>query len=104
MSIRKLKEKRRIPEHRALADFDSEVELTAKNFIYAMTDHNIKENHLQGKNQMEKELVDNAKITRQALLKRGIVPENLTPQKDLKLVEKQRKERQKKLEKNNRLM
>jgi len=104
MSIRKLKEKRHIPEHRALADFDSEVELTAKNFIYAMTDHNIKEHDLQGKDKMEKELVDNAKTTRQALLKRGIVPENLNPQKDLKLVEKQRKKEQKKLEKKNRLV
>jgi len=41
-----LKEKKNIPEKRALADFDTEVELKAKDFVYAMTDHNIKKNKL----------------------------------------------------------
>jgi DNA-damage-inducible protein D len=58
-----------------LADFDSEVELKAKDFIYAMTDHNIKNKDIKGKENLEKELVSNAKATRQAMLKRGIVPE-----------------------------
>jgi hypothetical protein len=44
-----LKEKRGIPDKRALADFDSEVELRAKDFIYAMTDHNIKKENISGK-------------------------------------------------------
>jgi len=30
-----------------LADFDSEVELKAKDFIYAMTDHNIKDKDIK---------------------------------------------------------
>lgn len=68
MSIRGLKEKRHIPEHRALADFDSEVELTAKNFIYAMTDYNIKQQDIHGKDNMEDELVANAKTTRNAFI------------------------------------
>jgi DNA-damage-inducible protein D len=97
MSVRELKEKRHIPEHRALADFDSEVELTAKNFIYAMTDHNIKQQNIHGKEPMEDELVANAKTTRKALLERNIIPEELSPQKDLKLIEKQRKQAVKKL-------
>jgi hypothetical protein len=29
-----------------LADFDSEVELKAKDFIYALTDHNIKNKNI----------------------------------------------------------
>jgi DNA-damage-inducible protein D len=103
MSIRGLKEKRHIPEHRALADFDSEVELTAKNFIYAMTDYNIKQQDIHGKDNMEDELVANAKTTRNALLERGIVPEDLSPQKDLKLIEKQRKQEIKKLNTNKQL-
>jgi DNA-damage-inducible protein D len=97
MSVRELKEKRKIPENRALADFDSEVELKAKDFIYAMTDHNIKTKNLQGKGKLTGELVENSKTTRQALLKRGIVPETLPPQKDLKAIEKQRLAEQKKL-------
>gem|GEM_PF-5855147 len=47
ISVKKLKQKRNIPEKRALADFDSEVELKAKDFIYAMTDHNIKQKNLE---------------------------------------------------------
>jgi hypothetical protein len=46
MSTKVLKEKRKIPEKRALADFDTEVELKAKDFIYAMTDYNIKDKDL----------------------------------------------------------
>jgi len=29
-----------------LADFDTEVELKAKDFVYAMTDHNIKDKNI----------------------------------------------------------
>lgn len=98
MSIKKLKSKRWIPENRALADFDSEVELKAKDFIYAMTDHNIKQKNISGKKNLETELVSNAKETREAMLKRGIVPENLKAQEDLKLIEKRRDQEAKRLE------
>ena len=98
MSVRALKTKRWIPENRALADFDSEVELKAKDFIYAMTDHNIKENNIFWKQNLENELVSNAKETRETMLKRWIIPEKLKPQEDLKLIEKRRKEEVKKLE------
>ncbi len=91
ISTRDLKSKRWIPNKRALADFDSEVELKAKDFVYAMTDHNIKEQNLEGKNQLETELVDNAKATREALIKRWITPEKLPPQEDLKKIAKKRK-------------
>ncbi|MDD2516044.1 MAG: DNA damage-inducible protein D [Candidatus Gracilibacteria bacterium] len=98
MSVKALKAKRGIPENRALADFDSEVELKAKDFIYAMTDHNIKEKKIIGKQNLESELVSNAKETRKTMLKRGIVPEELKAQKDLKLIEKGRIQEAKKLE------
>lgn len=97
MSVKTLKAKRQIPEHRALADYDSEVELKAKDFVYAMTDHNIKEKDLKGKEYLEKELIANAQVTRQAMLKRWITPEELPAQEDLKIIEKRRTEEQKKL-------
>lgn len=97
MSVKALKARRWIPEHRALADFDSEVELKAKDFVYAMTDHNIKEKDIKGKEHLEKELIANAHATRQAMLKRWITPEELPAQEDLKIVEKRRIEEQKKL-------
>lgn len=98
VSAKSLKEKRWIPENRALADFDSEVELKAKDFIYAMTDHNIKEKNIIWKQNLENELLSNAKETRETMLKRWIVPEELKAQEDLKLIEKRRKNEQKKIE------
>lgn len=90
MSVKALKSRRWIPENRALADFDSEVELKAKDFIYAMTDHNIKKKNISGKQNLQNELVSNAKETRNTLLKRWIVPEELQAQEDLKKIEKRR--------------
>ncbi len=93
ISVKKLKQKRNIPEKRALADFDSEVELKAKDFIYAMTDHNIKQKNLEWKSKLEWELVDNSKATRKTLIKRWIVPEELEAGEDLKKIEKKRESR-----------
>lgn len=103
MSVKALKSKRWIPEKRALADFDSEVELKAKDFIYAMTDHNIKEKNIIWKPNLEDELVSNAKETRKTMIKRGIVPEKLKAQEDLKLIEKRRNIESKKLEEKKKL-
>lgn len=90
-SVKQLKKKRWIPENRALADFDNEVELKAKDFAYAMTDHNIKDKNISWKKNLENELQDSSKITRDALLKKWIKPEMLGPQEDLKQIEKRRK-------------
>ena len=103
ISIKQLKAKRWIPENRALADFDSEVELKAKDFIYAMTDHNIKEKNIIWKQNLNEELVSNAKETRNTMLKRWIVPEELRAQEDLKLIEKRRIQEVRKLENNKKL-
>lgn len=103
MSITTLKSKRWIPKNRALADFDSEVELKAKDFVYAMTDHNIKQQNIKWKVNLEKELVSNAKETRKTMIQRGIVPEELKAQEDLKLIEKKRVQEVKRLGSKRRL-
>jgi DNA-damage-inducible protein D len=90
MTTRELKSKRWIPESRALADFESEVELKAKDFVYAMTDHNIKEHNITGKEKLTQELVSNASSTRKAMLERWITPEQLPAQEDLKKITKRR--------------
>ncbi|MDZ4217138.1 MAG: hypothetical protein U1C97_02355, partial [Candidatus Gracilibacteria bacterium] len=92
IGIRALKQKRNIPLKRALADFDQTVELRAKDFALAMTDHNIKEKNLLGQSKLEKEVVENSRVTRRALLKRGIKPEELKPEEDIKRIEDRRKE------------
>lgn len=91
LSVDDLKTKRGIPKHRALADFDADVELRAKDFSLAMTDHNIKVKNIQGRRGMTDEVVKNSKATRQTLLSRGIKPESLKAEEDLKKIEGRRK-------------
>ena len=88
LSVKALKGRKWIDKKRALADFDTEVELKAKDFIYAMTDHNIKDKNIKWKNNLENELIDNSKATRKTLLERDIIPEELERQEDLKILEK----------------
>jgi DNA-damage-inducible protein D len=101
ISAAQLKKVRKIPNGRSLADFDTHVELKAKDFALAMTDHNIKDKNIRGKEAMNNEVITNSKATRQTLLSRGIRPENLRPEEDLKRVESRRKKEQKELRKNS---
>ncbi len=73
-----------------MADFDTEVELKAKDFIYAMTDHNIKDKNISWKHNLENELQDSSKVTRDALINRWIAPEKLKAQEDLKKIERRK--------------
>lgn len=93
-----LKKTRKIPLKRSLADFDSHVKLKAKDFALAMTDHNINDKNIRGRKAINDEVIKNSKATRQTLLSRGIKPEKLPSEKDLKLIELQRKKEIKKLE------
>jgi DNA-damage-inducible protein D len=92
ISTAQLKKKRNIPSSRALADFDTTVELKAKDFALAMTDHNIKEKNLHGSFKLNEEVIKNSKATRKTLLSRGIRPESLKPQEDLKKISSRHKE------------
>jgi DNA-damage-inducible protein D len=83
-----LKAKKKIPNNRPLADFDSDVELRAKDFALAMTDHNIKTKNISGKDRLIREVVENSKTTRKALLSRGIIPEKLPTEPDIKKIMK----------------
>src|SRR3989344_1372507 len=95
-----LKKIRKIPTGRSLADFDTHVELKAKDFTLAMTDHNIKDKNIYGKEAMNNEVIKNSKATRQTLLSRGIRPETLKPDEDLKAIESRRKKEEKNFRKN----
>ena len=96
-----LKRIRNIPKGRSLADFDTHVELRAKDFALAMTDHNIKDKNIIGKEAMNAEVIKNSRATRQALWNRGIKPEFIKPEEDLKLVEARRKKEEKQLNSQN---
>ena len=64
-----------------------------------MTDHNIKEKNIQGQQAMNAEVVKNSKATRDTLLTRGIKPELIKPEEDLKHIESRRKKEAKELQK-----
>lgn len=86
IGIASLKRKRKIPKNRPLADFDSFLELKAKDFALAMTDHNIKEKNLIGKPKLVKEIYENSVATRRTMLKRGILPEKIKPEEDIEKI------------------
>lgn len=73
--------------------------MKAKDFALAMTDHNIKDKNIQGKEAMNNEVINNSRATRQTLLSRGIKPELIKPEEDLKAVESRRKKEEKELQK-----
>ena len=101
ISSMELKKRRNIPINRPLADFDSHVELKAKDFTLAMTDYNIKDKNIRGKEAINNEVIRNSKATRQTLLSRNIHPEYLKSEEDLKNIEARRKNENKKLKNKN---
>jgi len=104
ISATKLKKLRNIPASRPLADFDTHVELKAKDFALAMTDYNIKDKNIQGKENMNNEVIKNSKVTRETLISRGIQPEYLKPEEDLKHIEAKKNKENRLKSKNDKLL
>ena len=96
-NTKELKQQKNIPVWRPLADFDTVIELAAKTLSLAMTDRNIKEKELKGPYYLQREVIENTTATRKALLQRGIYPEKLKAEEDIKKIEKRRKEEAKKI-------
>lgn len=96
-TIGEMKKQRNIPDGRALADFDTDIELAGKNFSYVLTDRKIKEKNLTKKNDMIEEVKEDTKAIRDILTKNNIYPENLPASKDIKIIEKERKKEEKAL-------
>ncbi len=55
-----------------------------------MSDHNIRQKNLAGSFKLNQEVVKSSKATRQTLLSRGILPEKLNAQEDLRKIEARR--------------
>ncbi|MBR1851464.1 MAG: DNA damage-inducible protein D [Bacteroidales bacterium] len=81
-----LKRKMGIPDSRPLADFLPTISIKAKDFAAEMTSVNVQSKDLQGENAITKEHIDNNAAVRQMLIQRGIVPENLPTEEDVKKV------------------
>ncbi|MCH5241045.1 MAG: DNA damage-inducible protein D [Muribaculaceae bacterium] len=91
--------KRRVgaPEKRPLADFLSTVAINAKALAAGMTSVNVQHKDLRGQVGIEKEHIDNNSAVRDMLLDRGIRPENLPGDEDVKKVERRLKAEEKKI-------
>lgn len=73
---------------RPLADFMPTILLKAKDFATEITIYNAKEKGMKSENQISNEHVTNNKAVRDTLISRGITPENVKPEEDIKKVER----------------
>lgn len=98
-STQVMKEKYGITKTRPLADFLPTLTIAAKNLATEMTNHNVQQEDLQGENAITNEHVQNNVSVRDMLGQRGIKPEQLPPEEDIKKLERRVKTEEKKLEK-----
>lgn len=78
------------------------ISLKAKDFANEITNFTLKrDNHIRGEQYITNEHIKNNKDTRNLLVKRGIVPENLPPEEDIRKVKRRLKSEDKKFLKEN---
>ncbi len=99
-TTQQMKKKLSIPKSRALADFLPTITIKAKDFATEITVFNTKEKDLQTERQISAEHITNNRSVRKILLQRGIKPEELPPEEDIKKLERRVKSESKKLGKN----
>ena len=94
-----MKNKYGIVQTRPLADFLPTLTIAAKNLATEMTNHNVMQSDLQGEQSITHEHVQNNQSVRDMLGQRGIKPEKLPAEEDIKKLERRVKSDEKKLEK-----
>ncbi len=99
-STQAMKARWKVPAGRPLADFAPTIILKAKDFATEITIHNARERNMRSEPEISQEHVTNNKAVRQTLLNRGIRPEALPPEEDVKKVERRLTTEQKKALKN----
>jgi DNA-damage-inducible protein D len=83
-----MKETWGVPEKRPLADFAPTIILKAKDFAAEITIHNARTHEMRSESKISSEHVTNNKAVRDTLIERGIRPEELPPEEDVKKVER----------------
>ena len=96
-STTEMKKRLGISAKRPLADFLPTLTIKAKDFATELTSHNVVEKNLKGEVQIAKEHIDNNKEVRKMLSNRGVKPENLAPLEDVKKVQRQLENDEKKI-------
>ena len=97
MDTKMLKRKLGVPDSRPLADFLPAISIKAKDFAAEMTSVNVQQKDLYGQTAIENEHVDNNVAVRDMLVGRGIFPEQISANEDIKKVERRLKGEEKKL-------
>lgn len=82
---------------RPLADFLPTVTIAAKNLATELTNYNVENKDLRGRQPIADEHVQNNTAVRHVLGERGIKPEELPPSEDIKKLERRGKSQEKKL-------
>lgn len=77
-----------VPQSKPLADFLPTITITAKNLATEITNFNVKKDELSGESSITKEHMQNNADVRKLLVKRGIKPEELPPEEDIKKLER----------------
>lgn len=78
-------------KNKPLADFMPTILLKAKDFATEITIFNAKQKQMKTESQISNEHITNNKSVRNTLISRGIVPENLPPEEDVKKIERKLK-------------
>jgi len=94
-----MKKRYGVTESRPLADFLPTLTIAAKNLATEMTNHNVRQADLRGEPDITREHVQNNQGVRGMLGERGIKPEELPPEEDIKKLTRRVKSEEKKLAK-----
>ena len=87
-STQAMKSAWKVPDNRPLADFAPTIILKAKDFATEITIFNSRQHRLASESAISTEHVTNNEAVRQTLIGRGIRPESLPPDEDVKKVER----------------
>lgn len=96
-NTQKMKERLGVPSSRPLADFLPTLTIAAKNLATEMTNHNVRQSDLRDGDTITDEHVQNNMSVRGMLGQRGIQPENLAAEEDIKKLERRVRSDEKKL-------
>lgn len=99
-TTKQMKTKLGVPQNRALADYLPTITIKAKDFATEITVFNTKEKDLRQERQISAEHITNNRSVRRILLERGIKPEELPAEEDIKKLERRVNSESKKLGKN----
>ncbi len=99
-TTQQMKNKLNVSKNSALADFLPTITIKAKDFATEITIFNITDKNLEKENTISNEHIKNNKGVRKLLLERGIKPELLPAEEDIKKLERRVKSEIKKITKN----